>query len=284
MNADRPTSATGNTEPARVKRISADTPDERQRLLSAIGDTPLTVLHHHLLARGWGRAFVAGDPSQPEAAIVESALGPDMWPAGEPAALGTNPNALWSALQQMDGWSCVLVDRAASEPLGALIHKDTGRPVRYYGEIWLTLRQPVTVLPHPHVRLLTPEDAPTLERANTSQLRGEGWPTPRHLLHKGIAAGAIEDGHLIALSSTCASCPHHAELQIYTLESHRGRGLAAAAASLVAQQIQVAGQVPVWGAGEDNHTSLHIARKLGFTEAAEGGRRTYVIPQRPVTR
>jgi hypothetical protein len=51
--------------------------------------------------------------------------------------------------------------------------------------------------------------------------------------------------------------------------------LARAAASTVAQRVQAAGQIPVWGAGHDNEASLHIARTLGFTEVA---RRTFVIP------
>jgi len=53
-----------------------------------------------------------------------------------------------------------------------------------------------------------------------------------------------------------------------------GRGFATAAAAIVAQCVQEAGQTPVWGAGEGNTVSLRVASKLGFTEVS---RRTYVI-------
>lgn len=64
---------------------------------------------------------------------------------------------------------------------------------------------------------------------------------------------------------------------MYTHPDFRGRGLAAAAASIVAMRVQEAGRIPVWGAGEHNALSLRVARKLGFVEVS---RRTYVIPAR----
>ncbi|MGH2369534.1 MAG: GNAT family N-acetyltransferase, partial [Chloroflexota bacterium] len=82
-------------------------------------------------------------------------------------------------------------------------------------------------------------------------------------------------------ASTCARPERHAEIQIYTLEEWRGRGLATAAASLVARRIQESGQTPVWMAGEDNLASRHIAGKLGFTQVA---RRVYVILQQAAQR
>ena len=261
-----------------VRIVSAEDPAACRELLAALGDASETVLAHHLLTRGWGRAFVVGDPSQPRAAIVDSTLGPDKWPAGEPTGFGSDPASLWSALRVMEGWDCVLVDRACAEPLGALIQSETGRPVRYFGEVWLALHRPAARFSHPDVRPLTPDDTPLLENASVPQLRGEAWPTPHHLLTDGIAAGAIVDGQLVAIASTCARSATHAEIQIYTLEPYRRRGLSRAAASLAAQLIQAAGQTPAWGAAHDNDASLHIARTLGFTEVT---RRTFVIPERP---
>ena len=56
-----------------------------------------------------------------------------------------------------------------------------------------------------------------------------------------------------------------------TLEEWRGRGLATAAASLVAQAIQESGRAPMWSAG--NPASLRVAQKLGFVEVS---RRVYI--------
>ena len=257
-----------------VRVITANDAEACQALLAALGDRPQTVLAHHLLSRGWGRAFVVGAPDQPAAAVIESTLAPEMWPAGEPPGYGTDPAALWAALRRMEGWGCVLVERALAEPLGALIRSEAGRSVQYYGEVCFALQRPTAVFTHADVRLLAPEDAPLMESAPVPQLRGDAWPTPLHLLTDGIAAGAIVDNQLVALSSTCSVSPGHAELQIYTLEPYRRRGLARAAASLVVQRVQAAGLTPVWGSGHDNDASLHIARTLGFTEVT---RRTFVI-------
>ena len=78
----------------------------------------------------------------------------------------------------------------------------------------------------------------------------------------------------MAIAFTSARSVGHADVAVYTLERWRGRGLAAAAASLVARRLQEASQVPVWSTGEDNRASLRVAQKLGFVPLAW---RTYVI-------
>jgi predicted GNAT family acetyltransferase len=98
------------------------------------------------------------------------------------------------------------------------------------------------------------------------------------MLTDGIAAGAVVDGNIVAIAHTYAQTNLHADIGVSTVEQWREKGFATAAASLVAQEIQDRGKVPVWSCGEDNTASLRVAQKLGFTEV---GRRTYVIPISP---
>lgn len=55
------------------------------------------------------------------------------------------------------------------------------------------------------------------------------------------------------------------DLSIDTLRGYRRRGLAAAAAGRLIEHVLGLGKQPVWGALADNHGSLALARRLGFT-------------------
>jgi GNAT superfamily N-acetyltransferase len=246
-------------------------------LATAIGDTPCTVIPLHLLRRGLCRAVVAGPLPALAAAVVQSTIDPDAWPAREPTAFATDADALWVSLRALDGWDCVLVDQEAANALGNLIEADTGRAVRYYADVCHALTAPARVFRHDAVRLLTPDDEPVIHTAPDPEMRAGGWPSVGDLLHHGFAAGAVVERQLVAVAYTSARTPLHGDITVFTLPEWRGRGLVTAAASLVAQRLQRSGQTPVWDTGHDNWASLRVARKLGFTEAA---RRTFVIPQR----
>jgi hypothetical protein len=84
-------------------------PEAHVGLIEALGDTPCTVVPLHLLLRRLGRAYISGDPSRFEAAVIESTIDPLGWPAGEPTGFGSRAEAMWAVLQTMDGWDCVLV-------------------------------------------------------------------------------------------------------------------------------------------------------------------------------
>jgi RimJ/RimL family protein N-acetyltransferase len=252
-------------------------PEAHARLLEALGDTPCTVVAGHLLRRGVGRAYVAGDPAAFEAAVVQATFDPPEWPATEPDGFGSHAEAMWAVLREMGGWHCVLVDRDCAPALGARIEAATGRAAGYYGEVRYALTTPAAILRHEAVRRLTPDDVALLGASPEPELRGGGWGSAGRLLQEGVAAGAIVDGELVAIAYTCARSPRHAEVAVHTLEPWRRRGLAGAAASLVCRQVQEEGQTPVWSTGEDNRASQAVARKLGFTEVARGA---YVIPHR----
>ena len=158
--------------------------------------------------------------------------------------------------------------------LGALIEADTGTSVRYYGDVYHALLEPVHPYPNAAVRLLTSEDVKHLAEAPI-EVQGNGYETHEAMLTEGLAAGAVVDSNIVAIAHTYAETDLHADIGISTVETWRKNGFATAAASLVAQAIQAKGKVPVWSCGETNIASLRVAQKLGFTEVS---RRTYVIP------
>ena len=247
-------------------------PQECLTLADVIGDTPMTVISASRLQQGMCDAYIAGSLPDVDAAIVFDAYCPD-----EPAGFGTDADALWQLLKATDGWGCINVDNSCAAVLGALIKADRGTSIRYYGDVYHALLEPVRSYPNEVVHLLTLEDVKRLTEAPT-EVQGSGYKTHEAMLTEGIAAGAVVDGNIVAIAHTYAETKLHADIGVSTLEAWREKGFATAAASVVAQEIQARGKVPAWSCGEDNIASLRVAQKLGFTEVA---RRTYVIPISP---
>lgn len=238
-------------------------------LAEALGDSPWTVIPVHALRRGFCRAYVEGSPSHFTAAIVQWDDLPD-----EPFAWGDDVEAIWRLLRSVQGWRVVNVAEVQTTPLGALMERDLGRRVRYYGDTHHILTGPLASHTYPLVRYLTPADAGLLEAAPQS-IQGAGFGGPEALLREGVVAGAVDDGCLVAIAHTSAITDHYADVGVATLPAYRGRGISAAAASLVCRAIQETGRTPVWSCGEDNRASLRVAEKVGFIPI---GRRVYVIP------
>ena len=263
------------------------TPQECRVLSDVLGDTPMTVISASRLKHGLCDAYVAGSLPDVDAALVF-----DAYCADEPCGFGADADALWQLLKATDGWHCINVDTACAASLGALIEADRDTTIRYYGDVYHALLKPVHRYPNAAVRLLTPEDVTRLARAPAevpsaevpsaevppAEVQGNGYKTHAAMVRDGIAAGAIVDNNIVAIAHTYAENNLHTDIGVSTIETWREKGFATAAASLVAQEIQASGKVPVWSCGEDNAASLRIAQKLGFTEV---GRRTYVIPISP---
>jgi len=240
-------------------------------LAAALGDTPLTTLSLQVLRTGACRVYVAGDPCQPEGAIVQADAMSE-----EPTGFGSDPEVLWALLQRVSGWSCVDVDLDVASYLGALIAREMQVSVRYLEDIYFVLDQPAPSRKHPAVRLLTLADLPLLEAA-PPELFSSLWGSASTLLRESIVACAVIDGEIVATALCSGRSERYADVGVYTRQDYRGRGLSTAAAALVARQVQARGLVPIWSTGEHNAASLRVARKLGFVEA---GRRRYVIPQK----
>lgn len=250
---------------------NSHTPLDREgcfALADALDDTPETVISVHRLRHGFCRAYVAGDPGNFEGAIVQDNFCPT-----EPAGFGSDPEVLWDLLKSVAGWDCVNVASECAAALGEIIEREMGSHIRYYGDVCHTLSKPVVSFQNEAVRQLTLADLELL-RSAPEKAGGGGFGSPRGLLSEGIVACAIVSGGIVATAHTYARTDLYADIGVFTMEKWRSRGFATAAASIVAQRVQEAGQTPVWSAGEDNFASLRVAQKLGFAEVS---RRTYVI-------
>jgi hypothetical protein len=237
-------------------------------LADALGDTPETVISVHSLRRALCKAYVAGDPSRFDGAIIQ-------WDflSSEPQGFGSDPEILWDLLKSVEGWDCICVASKCANALGQIIEKKIGVRVRYYGDVYYTLSKPVLNFQNKAVRQLTLKDLKLLESAPV-EVQGCGFGSPRGLLSDGIVACAVVSEKIVAIAHTSARTERYADIGVFTLEGWRGRGFATDAASIVAKGVQESGQIPVWSTGEDNIASLRVAQKLGFTEVS---RSTFVI-------
>lgn len=243
-------------------------PKQHPVLAVALGDTPDTVQSVHMLRRGLGNAYVAGDPARFKAAILQAVD----WPE-EPTGFGSDPDLLWELLQEVEGWTCILVDSDCAPALAAIMEAELGRRTRFLDDVAHLLTVPARVVRNQAVRQLTMADLELL-RSAPLELRSGLWPGPRELLAEGIVACAVIGGEIVATALTTACSERYVDIGVYTREEVRGRGYATAAASLVARAVQEGGRTPVWSAGAHNAASLRVAQKVGFEEVS---RRTYVI-------
>lgn len=233
----------------------------RMALADALGETPETTISVHRLRNGLCRAYIAGDPEHFSGAIVQEDFCSD-----EPMGFGSDPEVLWDLLKSVEGWDCVNVSSECAEALGQIIERETGRKVKYYGDVYHVLSKPVADFQNEAVRQLTLDDLDLLEKG--------GFESTPLSLEEGFTAGAIVADKLVAIARTSARTDRYADISVHTKEEWRCRGFVTAAASIVAKRVQEAGQIPIWSAGEDNFASLRVAKKLGFNEVS---RRTYVI-------
>jgi len=243
-------------------------PARHLQLAASLGDSPETVIAVHHLRRRSCRAFVAGDPARFDGAIIQHVDTPT-----EPTGFGADPDILARLLLAMEGWDCISVPISCAPGLGDALARRMGVRMRYLDDIYLHLVQPAPVIRSDVVQRLTLDDLPLLEAA-PPELHTGGFGSLAGILSEGIVAGAIIDGRIIAIARTSARSEWHGDVAVATLEGWRNHGLATAAAALVAQELQAAGQIPVWSAGAHNAASLRVAQKLGFTKVA---RRRYVI-------
>ena len=244
-------------------------PVELPTLARALGDSPETAIPVHRFMRGACSAYVVGQPTRFDAAVVVSHDNP-----GEPDGFGEDPEALWSILEPLEGWRVVDVSRSVAPKLGALIRASTGSRVAYYGDVYHTLTRPVVAHSHPDVRLLTVDDRALFDGVPDDLkpgIRGD----VELVLREGFVAGAVVDNRVVSVAHSNAITARYADIGVFTHQDYRNRGYSTASAAIVARAIQESGRTPVWSCGEDNLASLRVAAKVGFNEVS---RRTYVIP------
>ena len=244
-------------------------PAELPALARVLGDSPETAIPVSRLMRGACSAYVVGEPTQFQAAVIMSHDNP-----GEPDGFGEDPKALWAILEPLEGWRVVDVSRSVAPKLGALIRASTGSRVAYYGDIYHTLTRSVVAHSHPDVRLLTVDDRALFDGVPDDLKPGMRGDV-EIVLREGFVAGAVVEGRVVSVAHTNAITERYADIGVFTHQDYRNRGYSTAAASIVASSIRETGRTPVWSCGEDNLQSLRVAAKVGFSEVS---RRTYVIP------
>jgi RimJ/RimL family protein N-acetyltransferase len=166
------------------------------------------------------------------------------------------------------------VDKEVAPPLGEIISSQLKTPVSFLDDIYHIPRGQVLPFESESVRWLTLEDLRLLETLPHEAQPIGFWGDLRTSLTEGLVAGAIVEDKVVATSFVAARGQRYVDLGVYVLENYRRRGLATAAASVVARSVQSAGLIPVWSCGSHNLPSLRLARKLGFIEVSK---RTYVI-------
>jgi hypothetical protein len=260
-----PTLSTGRLDLQPARRLDCA---EKIELANALGEGPGTVIAVHLLRRNLCRAYLSGSLPGFEGAIVQS----DVCPS-EPLGFGGSAEALWKLLERVEGWDCVNVAPAVVPALADLVARSRGAGLRYVHDVYHVLRRPVERFRNEDVRLLTHDDVDLLESA-PEEVRGGGYASAAELLAEGIVGCAVLPEGVVSIAHTFARAGRYADIGVHTLEPYRRRGYARAAASMVAERVQAAGQVPVWSAGGHNAPSLSLGRLLGFSEVS---RRTYIV-------
>lgn len=252
-------------------------PHEYPTLFETLGDMPITTIPLHQLRYDLADATLIGEPDHIQGLVIQNRGYPD-----EPTGFGSDPEAIWTILQDLAGWMCIEVSREIAPELQRLMQ---GRfeSVRWYEDIHYVLDQPVAdhgtqhavSLPGVTTRLLTVDDLPML-RDSPPELQPTGFGSLEADLRDGIAAGSIVDRQLVAIAHVSAVSPRYADVGVYTHDDWRKRGLSTHAAALVMAEVQARGLTPIWSTGEDNLASQRVAVKLGVREV-EGA--IYLIPQ-----
>lgn len=243
-------------------RAVPNDPQQRELVIAQLDDSSVLAI---AALRSGKRSYLCG-PLEAFNALVVEELPTEFGGYGDPIALA-------ELMLLLSDWGCVEVEPELATVVASRLSQLGSLRTRFYGSVYYELQTPVRGTTHEAVRLLSPADGALIRDADP-QLELEN---PEQLLRGGVLAGAVVDGDLVARASCLARSAQHADIAVATLERYRSQGLATAAASVVAGQLQRSQLVPVWSTGETNQASQRIAEKLGFTLVA---RRSYVIPLR----
>lgn len=82
-----------------------------------------------------------------------------------------------------------------------------------------------------------------------------------------LGAGAYDNGQLVGLAACSADCRNMWQIGVDVLASHRGRGVATALTSILADKILERGKIPFYSCGWSNLASARTALASGFAPA-----------------
>src|SRR5579859_3171122 len=237
---------------------------ERLELAGALPVTPQSVIAYAGLRRGLDRAFVVGPPRDPEAVIVQHRGSPR-----EPEYFGRDPEAGWSLLSRIPGWTSLNGSTEAMAGFEEIFARKVPLPFRRVGDLFHTLEGPPVPHPDPAVRLLGLSDIPVLSRFEP-EAWGNSYRTFEEMVTDGVVAAALVEGRIVSVALLSAQNARFGDIGVHTLAPFRRRGFSTAAASLVAGAVRARGLVPIWSTGRHNLASRRVAAKVGFRPAGEG--------------
>ena len=107
------------------------------------------------------------------------------------------------------------------------------------------------------------------------------WGGPRGLAESGFGVGAFYGERLVSVACTFFLGEQFEDIGVATDLAHRRRGLSAACAHLLCEDILARGHVPSWSTSPDNTASLGVAARLGFS--LERHDRLLVVNRMPPT-
>lgn len=244
-------------------RVHVASPEEMPILAAGIGESPETVISHHLLTSRSCNAWYVGDVRQPRAVVIQALAFP-----AEPVVHGTNAEDVTGIIPYVEDWETFCTPLHLVDGIERAVTAARGTTsLRTVTDIYHVLDRPLSNPPiHPQVRLLTDDDAMLTMMIDELQ---------QVSAYKPIVAAAVIEGEIVSLAHTFAWSPLYVDVGVTTHEEYRGQGMATAAAAIVAAEVQKRGKVPVWSTGAHNEPSLRIAARLGFRETS---RRLYLIP------
>ena len=244
-------------------KVRTASPQDMPILAAAIGESPETVISHHLLTSRTCDAWFVGDVRQPRGLVIQ---GHDF--RNEPIIHGHHADDVARIIPYIEEWETFSTPLYLVAELERVVtHARHTTSLRTITDVYHVLDTPISGdFHHDDVRLLTDDDIALTLPIDELQ---------RESAYKPIVAAAVIDGEIVSLAHTFAWSPMYVDLGVTTHEQFRGDGRATAAAAIVAAEVQKRGKVPVWSTGAENLPSMRVAQKLGFRETS---RRLYLIP------
>jgi RimJ/RimL family protein N-acetyltransferase len=238
-------------------------------LAASLGDSPETVIAHHLLTSRACNSWCVGDVRQPRAVVVQAHQF-----LAEPIVFGHSPEDIARVMPYVHGWDTFSVPAYLSHTLERTVTNLAGTTaLNTLEDVYHVLDGPAPGMElREDVRLLTDDDM--LLTAGMDQLE-------QNSAYKPIVAAGIVEGEIVSLAHTFAWSPLYVDIGVTTHEEFRNQGYATSAAAIVAAEVRKRGRTPVWSCGIHNEPSLRIAEKLGMRETS---RRIYLIPFIPESR
>lgn len=248
-------------------------PASRARLHSSLlPDRPGPLVALHVLRTGNGALFVDRWP-HPRALLAASAGNYSL--TGDPSAVRGH---------ELAGRLAGMVDAPAGfEPL----LRDAFPDLKVWERVILELSEGKAgpLRERPGLRRLRSGDA-ALVWGLSAEIAwiSRTWGGPDGLASSGTAWGAFVDGRLASLAVSFFVGDRHEDIGVVTEAEHRGKGLSAACAARLCEEIRGRGRTPSWSTSPDNAASLRVADKLGFRRARDDLLYVVAQPIPPVAR